>query len=67
MVSRVTEYRANMRSRGYKEIRYWVPDVTSDTFAQRIQVEAAALNAADRMTEMADYLDAIQAETTAEP
>ncbi len=55
-----------MRERGYKEVRYWVPDLTSAEFVQRIRQEATALNAADGRAGMAEFLDEIQAETLAE-
>lgn len=66
MRNRVAEHRARMKERGYKEVRYWVPDVTSAEFAQRISNEAAALNDADRRTDTAEFLDEIQAEALAE-
>lgn len=52
-----------MRERGYKEVRYWVPDVASPEFVRRIRDEAAALNEADRREDPARYLNEIQAET----
>ncbi|ORB47906.1 hypothetical protein BST40_14645 [Mycobacterium persicum] len=55
-----------MRQRGYKEVRYWVPDVTSPEFIQRIHNEAAALNEADQREDAAKFLDDIQAERITE-
>lgn len=55
-----------MRERGYREVRYWVPDVTSAQFVQRIRQEAAAVNEADRRAATAEFLDEIQAETLTE-
>jgi hypothetical protein len=49
-----------MRQRGYKEVRYWVPDVTSPEFVQRIRHEAAALNEADQREDTAAFLDDVQ-------
>ncbi|WP_036409734.1 antitoxin MazE-like protein [Mycobacterium gastri] len=66
MRNRVAEHRARMRQRGYKEVRYWVPDVTSPEFIQRIHNEAAALNEADQREDTAKFLDDIQAETITE-
>lgn len=51
-----------MRQRGYKEVRYWVPDTTSPEFARRIRDEAPALNAADNREQTAAFLDEIQAD-----
>ena len=51
-----------MKQRGYKEVRYWVPDVSSPEFARRIRDEAAALNDADRRESTAEFLDDIQAD-----
>lgn len=62
MSNRVAEYRARMRQRGYKEVRYWAPDTASPEFASRIQREARRLNGADRRDGMADFLDEIQAD-----
>lgn len=55
-----------MKQRGYKEVRYWVPDVSSAEFIQRIRSEAAALNAADRHAGTAEFLDEVQAEVLTE-
>ena len=55
-----------MRERGYKEVRYWVPDLTSAEFVQRIRQEAAAVNEADDRASTAELLDEIQAEALAE-
>lgn len=62
MGNRVADHRARMRARGYKEVRYWVPDVSSPEFIRRIHGEVAALNEADRRDGTADFLDDIQAE-----
>lgn len=51
-----------MKERGYKEVRYWVPDITSPEFTRRVRAEASALNEADRQGGMAAFLDAIQAD-----
>lgn len=66
MSNRVAEHRARMKARGYKEVRYWVPDVSSPEFARRIHDEAAALNDADRADDVAEFLDDVQADTVAE-
>lgn len=66
MRSRVAEHRARMRERGYKEVRYWVPDVASPEFVERIRNEAAALNEADQREDTANFLDDLQAEATTE-
>ncbi len=55
-------YRDRMRQRGYKEVRFWVPDTTSPEFAARIRDEAPALNAADAREQTAEFLDDIQAD-----
>jgi hypothetical protein len=47
MSNRVADHRARMKQRGYKEVRYWVPDTASPEFARRIRDEATALNEAD--------------------
>lgn len=52
-----------MRARGYKEVRYWVPDVSSPEFARRIRDEAVALNRADADDATAEFLEDVQAET----
>lgn len=52
-----------MKARGYKEVRYWVPDVTSAEFVKRLHAESMALNAADRRDGTADFLDDVQADT----
>lgn len=52
-----------MKARGYKEVRYWVPDVTSAEFVERLRAEFVALNAADRRDATADFLDNVQADT----
>jgi len=51
-----------MKQRGYKEVRYWVADVTSPEFVRRIREEAVALNAADEREHMADLLEELQAD-----
>ena len=66
MTNRVSAYRARMKERGYKEVRYWIPDVTSTEFVERIHNEAGALNQADRGDETADFLDDVQADTLAD-
>ncbi|WP_293053288.1 antitoxin MazE-like protein [Mycobacterium sp.] len=63
MRNRVAEYRHRMKARGYKEVRYWVPDVTSAEFVERLRAESMALNASDRRDATADFLDDIQADT----
>jgi hypothetical protein len=55
-----------MRQRGYKEVRYWVPDVTSPEFVQRIRNEAATLNKADQREDTANFLDDVQTEAMTE-
>ncbi len=55
-----------MKARGYKEVRYWVPDVTDPAFVRRISEQAPALNEADRSEGTADFLDEVQAETLGE-
>lgn len=62
MGNRVTEYRARMRQRGYKEVRYWAPDTASPEFASRIRSEIAALNEADQRDRIDEFLDGIQAD-----
>ena len=66
MSNRVAEHRARMKQRGYKEVRYWVPDTTSPEFTRRIRDEAVALNAADNREETAGFLDDIQADVMGE-
>lgn len=51
-----------MRRAGYREVRYWVPDASSDAFIQRIRAESTALNAADGRDGTAEFLDEVQAE-----
>lgn len=63
MRNRVAEHRDRMKARGYKEVRYWVPDVTSAEFLARVRAEFVALNAADRRDATADFLDDVQADT----
>lgn len=63
MRNRVAEHRERMKARGYKEVRYWVPDITSPEFVERLRVESTALNAADRRDATADFLDEVQADT----
>jgi hypothetical protein len=55
-----------MRQRGYKEVRYWVPDVTSPEFVQRIRNEAAPLNETDQREDTAKFLDDVQTEAMTE-
>lgn len=55
-----------MRQRGYKEVRYWVPDLASPEFARRIREESAALNAADEREQTADLLEDLQADVMGE-
>ncbi|WP_182348488.1 antitoxin MazE-like protein [Tomitella gaofuii] len=66
MGNRVAEHRARMKARGYKEVRYWVPDATDPAFVRRISEQAPALNEADRSEGTADFLDEVQAETLGE-
>ncbi|QAY59803.1 DUF3018 family protein [Microbacterium protaetiae] len=66
MSNRVTEYRARMKQRGYKEVRYWVPDLASPEFGRRIREEAAALNAADEREHTAALLDEFQSDVMGE-
>lgn len=62
MNNRVAEYRARMRQRGYKEVRYWVPDTGSAEFVRRIRDECLALNKADARDDTAAFLDEVQDE-----
>lgn len=62
---RVAAHRQRMRERGYKEVRFWVPDVSSPEFIARIRREAGALNAADRRDDAAEFLADIQADVLA--
>lgn len=55
-----------MKERGYKEVRFWVPDVRSPEFVRRIRAEAVALNEADRADAVAEFLDDVQADTVTE-
>lgn len=55
-----------MRGRGYKEVRYWVPDTSSLEFIQRISAEARALNKVDRREGVAEFLEDVQAEAMSE-
>ncbi|MCL2781450.1 MAG: antitoxin MazE family protein [Actinomycetia bacterium] len=66
VANRVAKHRARMKARGYKEVRYWVPDLSSAEFAERIRQEMPALNAAARRDGAAQFLDEVQAETLAE-
>ncbi len=66
MTNRVAEHRARMKERGYKEVRYWVPDVTSPEFVRRISNEATVLNDLDRRANTAEFLDDVQAEALSE-
>lgn len=58
----MADYRNRMRQRGYKEVRFWVPDTTSREFAARIRDEAPALNEADMREHTAAFLDDIQSD-----
>ncbi|MEO7124875.1 MAG: antitoxin MazE-like protein [Nakamurella sp.] len=58
----MADYRNRMRQRGYKEVRFWVPDTTSGEFAARIRDEAPALNETDTREHTAAFLDDIQAD-----
>lgn len=58
----MADFRDRMRQRGYKEVRFWVPDTTSREFAARIRNEASALNEADARAHTAEFLDDIQAD-----
>jgi hypothetical protein len=62
MSNRVADHRARMKQRGYKEVRYWVPDTASPEFARRIRNEATALNEADNREQTAAFLDEVQAD-----
>lgn len=51
-----------MKQRGYKEVRYWVPDTGSAAFGARIKSEMRALRRADADDGTADFLDEIQSD-----
>ena len=63
MRNRVAEHRDRMKARGYKEVRYWVPDLTSAEFVERLRAECIAINTADQRDATSDFLDDVQANT----
>ena len=44
---RVAAYRNRMRERGYREVRFWVPDTRTAEFAAEARRATEAMNCAD--------------------
>ncbi len=56
---RVAAHRARMRSRGYREVRMWVPDVRSEEFATEARRASIRMNRADAADGVMDDLEAV--------
>ena len=58
---RARQYRERMRSRGYRPVQVWVPDIRSAAFAAEAHREALALAEADRHSDDMEFVEAISA------
>lgn len=56
---RASEFRQRMRSRGFRPVQVWVPDVRSARFAAEARRESRALAEADRRSDDMDFVEAI--------
>ena len=56
---RVGEYRHRMRSRGYRPVQVWVPDVRSEQFVREARRQAALIAQIDRHSDDQDFIEAV--------
>jgi len=60
---RVGQYRARMRSKGFRQINLWVPDTRSPAFARECRRQSALSAKTDRRDGILRALDAAAADT----
>ena len=58
---RVAKHREKMRSRGYRPIQVWVPDMRTKEFEAEVQRQMRLINSADREDDIMDWLDEARA------
>lgn len=56
---RVARHRKLMRSKGFRAVQVWVPDVNRPGFADEVQHQAAIVNASDREDETLDWAESV--------
>lgn len=55
---RVSAYRNRMRERGYREVRFWVPDTRTAEFAAEATRATLAMNQADAADDgLAEFIE----------
>lgn len=57
-----SRYRAAKRAKGLREVRMWVPDVSSPEFKAQAKREATILRGAPEELEALDFIEATMAE-----
>jgi len=57
-MERVAAYRSRQRERGLREVRIWLPETRTASFADQAKAACARMNKADAVDGIADYLEA---------
>lgn len=55
--ARVKAYRLRQREAGMKLVQYWVPDVSSSAWRERVRLQCLAANVAADEAEAQDFID----------
>jgi len=58
-MERVAAYRSRQRERGLREVRIWLPETRTASFADEARVACARMNEVDANDGIADYLEAL--------
>jgi len=63
---RVAAHRERMKTRGFREVRVWIPDTRTESWRAEGQRIAGILNAADSTDDISQWLDAVNADLWSE-
>lgn len=56
---RVRDYRQRMRSRGFRPVQIWVPDVRTAEFANEARRQAQLVGTLDEQSDDQDFIEAV--------
>ncbi len=56
---RVRDYRQRMRSRGFRPVQIWVPDVRTAEFADEARRQAQLVGTLDEKSDDQDFIEAV--------
>lgn len=57
--SRAARRRAELRERGFRRIRMWVPDARTNEFKREAQRQALAVAASDHVSDDQDFIEQV--------